>query len=77
MKQEYIELVKKNKHLQKELFVCPDKNPFECTLELLNELQKAIKSKKPFSMIRLGDGEGRILGYPDVFEDKIYINQVR
>jgi len=30
-------------------------------------IEQAILNKEPFSVIRLGDGEGRLLGYPDFF----------
>jgi len=33
-------------------------------------IQEAIKNKSPFSMIRLRDGEGRILAYPDLINRK-------
>ena len=33
--------------------------------ELFHRLRDAIASNTPFSAIRLGDGEGRIMGYPD------------
>lgn len=69
-------IIEKNLPLQKELFSFPEKNPFNCTQELFLELKEAIDLKKPFSMIRLGDGEGRILGYPEIFEPSVYLNQV-
>jgi hypothetical protein len=65
-----------NECYQREIFVRSDKNPFNCIDDLLEILIIALKEQKPYSMIRLGDGEGRILGYPSVFETEIYLNQV-
>lgn len=69
-------IIENNISLQRDIFCCPEKNPFNCTEELLLVLKDAFEKKLPFSMIRLGDGEGRILGYPDTFADEIYLNQV-
>lgn len=35
--------------------------------DLEAELAAAIAKQEPYSLIRLGDGEGRLLGYPEVF----------
>jgi len=35
-------------------------------LQVLEMLIKARENKQPLSLIRLGDGEGRLLGYPDI-----------
>lgn len=74
--QKMINIIEDNKVNQKELFYANDKNPFDCAIDLLEILKKAIDLKAPFSMIRLGDGEGRILGFPEVFERKVYLNEV-
>ena len=34
-------------------------------LQVYNEISIVIKGRKPFSLLRLGDGEGRLLGYPE------------
>lgn len=74
--QSMIKIIESNQGNQKELFYSNEKDPFECSIDLLNILKEAIKLSQPFSMIRLGDGEGRILGYPTVFEEKVYLNEV-
>ena len=39
-------------------------------------VKEAVVDRKPFSAIRLGDGEGRVLGYPDFFSDMEVLTQV-
>jgi len=39
-------------------------------------IHEAIVDKKPFSAVRLGDGEGRVLGYPEFFSDLEVLTQV-
>lgn len=70
------DIIDRTYYLQRELFSSPQKNPFDCIDDLLDVLKQAIFSRKPFSLVRLGDGEGRILGYPDVFDETVYLNQV-
>ncbi|HCG6384310.1 TPA: hypothetical protein NJ199_004390 [Vibrio parahaemolyticus] len=43
--------------------------PWSETKRLLDGLLKAKSARCPFSMIRLGDGEGRLLGYPRYYND--------
>lgn len=76
MNEKLLTIINANKKNRKDIFFNNDKEPFKCAEDLLNLLINAVKKKAPFSMIRLGDGEGRILGYPDVFEKQVYINQV-
>jgi hypothetical protein len=52
------------------------KDPWSYSHQLLGDLQAAILTKKPYSMVRLGDGEGRILGYPSFYNDKQISTQV-
>lgn len=42
-------------------------HPWANSPSLLGVLKRAIADRKPFSMIRLGDGEGRFLGFPVYF----------
>jgi hypothetical protein len=51
-------------------------DPWKQSSVLLEKLLEARAKKEPFSMVRLGDGEGRILGYPLYYNDKEIINQV-
>lgn len=44
--------------------------------EAANTLSDLLREERPFSVIRLGDGEGRILGYPDYFSDSEIATQV-
>lgn len=53
-----------------------DNNPWDFSERLLTALQTAILLKKPFSMVRIGDGEGRILGYPLFYNNKQIADQV-
>ena len=46
------------------------------TQELTGRIHEAITECRPFSAIRLGDGEGRVLGYPNVFSDLEVLSQV-
>jgi hypothetical protein len=46
------------------------------TERLLARVQEAIVERRPFSVVRLGDGEGRVLGYPAVFTDLEVLTQV-
>lgn len=46
------------------------------THELIERVHGAIVKRQAFSAIRLGDGEGRVLGYPDVFSDLEVLSQV-
>lgn len=39
-------------------------------------ITQALVNSRPFSIIRLGDGEGRVLGYPDFFSDREVLTQV-
>ncbi|MBU2877765.1 GT-D fold domain-containing protein [Aliiglaciecola lipolytica] len=71
-----LEQLQQTQHLQRSLFIHNEKNPFHCTEELFSTLKEAINKKTPFSLIRLGDGEGRILAYPRLFEDDVFISQV-
>lgn len=54
--------------LSKELFSFCDGDPWKEAPELAMRLQQAISDKTPFSLVRFGDGEGRILGYPEAFD---------
>jgi len=76
MNNKLLNKIHENEAYQKEIFVGGGENPFKCINELLIVLINAIEEKKPYSMVRLGDGEGRILGYPLVFDDRVYVNQV-
>lgn len=35
-------------------------------IDTYNYLEQAVKRKQPLSLIRLGDGEGALMGYPDI-----------
>ena len=76
MKDILLEQIRKTEKLQRSLFYSTDKNPFHCTNELYELLKHAITKKEPFSMVRLGDGEGRVLAYPNLFNKDIFLNQV-
>ena len=76
MRDALLQQIKRTEELQRSLFAHNDKNPFHNTSELCQLLKDAIDAKTPFSLIRIGDGEGRILAYPQLFDDKIYINDV-
>lgn len=76
MNKKHLSIINSAEDLQKDIFYRNDLKPFECTDDLLELLKKAIKKKQPFSLVRLGDGEGRILGYPESFDKSVYINQV-
>lgn len=41
-----------------------------------NRLNLALIQRKPFSAVRLGDGEGRVLGYPSFFSDLEVLSEV-
>ena len=76
MKDILLEQIRKTEKLQRSLFYSNEKNPFDCTYELYELLKNAITKKEPFSMVRLGDGEGRVLAYPNLFNKDIFLNQV-
>lgn len=40
--------------------------------EVVSTLKKSISESKPFSLIRYGDGEGFLSGYPDITDDLEY-----
>ncbi len=45
-------------------------------IELESRVNSALIKKQPFSVVRLGDGEGRVLGYPDFFSDLEVLSEV-
>lgn len=49
--------------------ISKDIKPWSKTQELLSGLLQVKAERRPFSMVRLGDGEGRLLGYPFYFSD--------
>lgn len=59
--------------LSKDLFSHSLKSPSDDAIKLVEVLRNAIAKKAPFSMVRFGDGEGRILGYPNVFD----VNEIK
>lgn len=76
MNEKLLAEINKTSEIQRSLFYCSEKNPFKCTEELFELLSSVIEKKKPFSMVRLGDGEGRILAYPKLFDKEVFVNQV-
>lgn len=53
-----------------------DKNLLEKNLHAGKLVVEALTYKKPFSLIRIGDGEGRLLGHPIFFDDLDLLHQV-
>ena len=76
MRTEYLKQIESSQRLQKEAFTGAHKNPFDGIDTLYFLLKSALEKREPFSMVRFGDGEGRILGYPDIFDNKVVTNQV-
>ena len=68
--------LKSGRSLSKELFSFCAGDPWKEAPELAMRLKQAISDKTPFSLVRFGDGEGRILGYPEVFDLTALNNQV-
>tara|TARA_Y100001956_G_C4128924_1_gene192248 strand:+ start:4934 stop:5815 length:882 start_codon:yes stop_codon:yes gene_type:complete len=66
-------LVQKGRLLSQEMF---PKEPFSEAERLSNLLTNKIRSREPFSMVRFGDGEGRILAYPQLFNDNVLLSEV-
>jgi len=71
-----LDIIDSSKENQKNLLYSCKESPFDAVEDLYNILATAIDKREPFSLVRLGDGEGRILGYPNIFEESVYINQV-
>jgi len=76
MNNSLLEVINSSKENQKDLLYSCKDSPFDAVEDLYDILAAAIENRQPFSLIRLGDGEGRILGYPRIFEKDVYINQV-
>jgi hypothetical protein len=51
-------------------------DPWKKSTALLDMLLEAKRKKEPFSMVRFGDGEGRILGYPLFYNDELISHRV-
>jgi hypothetical protein len=51
-------------------------NCWENAPRLVTKICEKIKNRTPYSVVRLGDGEGRILGYPSMFSDFDMLNEV-
>ncbi len=43
---------------------------------LVERIEAYLRDKRPFSLVRVGDGEGRVLGYPEIFTGNEVLNQV-
>ena len=69
-------IIERGVELSKKIIGDESINPWSKADELKNVLADIIKKKEPFSMIRLGDGEGRILGYPVYYSDQEISHQV-
>jgi hypothetical protein len=42
-------------------------DPWNNILDLANLIEERVNSRTPFALVRVGDGEGRLLGYPHFF----------
>ncbi|MCF1456666.1 MAG: hypothetical protein LPH21_03590 [Shewanella sp.] len=68
--------IKKGIGISEKLMPKEDGDPWDRSSFLLEKLMAARDKKQPFSMVRLGDGEGRILGYPFFYNDQEICSQV-
>lgn len=68
--------IKNGINISETLMPKEDGDPWKKSSHLLEKLIEARDNKKPFSMVRYGDGEGRILGYPLYYNDQEITHQV-
>ena len=64
-------MIKRGCELSQQLFKADSNKPWGMAKTLLKLIETHYTNENPFSIVRLGDGEGRILGYPDFFSDQV------